>query len=397
MLFSLRFLLGTSRKLFFAVLLFIALDLSVLLINLWIAHQVAMDAVAINLAGRQRMLSQRITKASVLMTMDIAGADRLASQQELVQAVHLFEDTLNAFDKGGSALGGDGRAVVLKRVEAPVAREYLQKALATLDQIQPDMQQLSRQGRLPDDNLLRIRDYMVRNNQEMLELMNQLTTFLEQDSVSRITLLRYAQSGAFLLALGNFFFILGGLMRRQRDVESAGQLWEQAAQRDALTGLYNRLAFDRRFAQAVQRAGEGQGTVALLVIDLDGFKPVNDTHGHAVGDLVLQHIAQVLQGAARESDTVARLGGDEFAIFCTNLQEPQVLHDLCQRIFQRMGQMPVISSGVSVRASVGVAVFPFDGKDVASLITAADRAMYHSKQQGGQRVTFVSGMSGTKP
>lgn len=394
-LFSFRFLLGSSRKLFFAVVLFVLLDLSVLLINLWIAHQVAQDAVAINLAGRQRMLSQRITKAALLMTSEAPAAERLASQQELVQAFHLFENTLHAFDKGGMALGGDGQAVALARVNSLAAREQLEKALALLDPIQPDMQQLSRLGRLPEVNLLQIRNHMVRHNLAILDLMNRFTSSMEADSLSRIAILRYVQTAAFLLALGNFFVILGGLVRRQHDALSAGMQWEQAAQRDALTGLYNRLAFDRRFAQAVNKASEGNGTVALLMIDLDDFKPVNDKHGHAMGDLVLKRIAQVLQGVARESDTVARMGGDEFAIFCSNLQDPKALNDLCQRIFQRMEQLTHLAQGVSVRASIGVAVFPYDGRNVTTLLNAADKAMYSSKQQGGQRVTFAAEKLGT--
>lgn len=393
-LFSFRFLLGSSRKLFFAVVLFVLLDLSVLLINLWIAHQVAMDAVAINLAGRQRMLSQRITKTALLMTSDISAAERLASQQELVQAFHLFENTLLAFDKGGRALGGDGQTVSLGRVKSAAARAHLEQALALLDPIQAHMEQLSRLGRLPDASLIQIRDHMVRHNLDILDLMNRFTTSMEHDSLERITVLRYVQTLAFLLALCNFFVIVSGLVRRQRDVETAGQQWEQAAQRDALTGLFNRLAFDRRFAQAVGKARDEGGTLALLAIDLDNFKPVNDTHGHAMGDLVLKRIAQVLQGVARDSDTVARMGGDEFAIFCSNLHDPKALNDLCRRIFQRMDQLTLLAPGLAVRASIGVAVFPHDGKDVTALMTAADKAMYFSKQQGGQRVTFATEQSG---
>ncbi|HEX5805687.1 MAG TPA: diguanylate cyclase [Macromonas sp.] len=388
-----RFLLGSPRRLFGAVVLFIVLDLSVLLLNLWIARAVAADAVAINLAGRQRMLSQRITKSAMLASGLLPGVDRTASLHELTGAYRLFSGTLQAFDQGGATTGGDGRPVVLDRVESPAGRSAVQQVNRLLLPIQPSLASLEQGGTLAEPQLLVVRDYMVRHNTEMLEWMNRLTSALEQESVHRTSVLRFAQTSAFVLALFNFLLIVLGLVRRQHQAEQEGQQWRQAAQRDALTGLFNRMAFDRRLEQALAQARLSGDKVALLMIDLDGFKPVNDRHGHAMGDAVLRSIAQALQSVARDTDTVARLGGDEFALFCPHLHSASALQDLCQRLLQRLDQVAVRLAPITVRASLGVAVFPQDGADAPALMHAADTAMYQSKQNGGHCATLVSDLA----
>jgi len=116
---------ASPRRLLAAVLLFIALDLSILLINLWIAHQVALDAVAINLAGRQRMLSQRITKATLIAAEQPRTPLGEQAREELDTAYLLFTRTLHAFDRGGETLGGDGQVVTLRPVSAPKGRQAI--------------------------------------------------------------------------------------------------------------------------------------------------------------------------------------------------------------------------------------------------------------------------------
>ncbi len=391
-----RFLLGSPRRLLGAVVLFIVLDLSVLVFNLWIAHWVAADAVAINLAGRQRMLSQRITKSALLASGVLPDVGRTAAMQELADAYGQFTGTLQAFDRGGGAIGGDGQLVRLDRVAAPAGRAAVEAVNQLLAPVQPVMDRWRQDGSLPEPQLIAVRDYMVRHNRDMLDAMNRLTSALEQDSVRRIGVLRYAQTGAFVLAMLNFVVIVLGLVRRQQVVEQEGRQWRQVAQRDALTGLYNRMAFDRRLEQALAQAHVNGGTLTLLMLDLDGFKPVNDRYGHARGDEVLRALAQALQSVARETDTVARLGGDEFALFFPGLHNPVALHDLCQRLLQRLEKTVSATVPVPVRASLGVAVYPQDGADAAALLHAADSAMYRSKQNGGHCVTLAADLPRTR-
>jgi diguanylate cyclase (GGDEF)-like protein len=162
---------------------------------------------------------------------------------------------------------------------------------------------------------------------------------------------------------------------------------EHLARHDVLTGLPNRRMFFERLEHALANARRSARPLAVLFVDLDHFKELNDSLGHGVGDRVLQAVANLLRSATRESDTVARLGGDEFVILLEQLDDPQrviaVLHKLHERF-----QLPMLldSHEVQVQASMGVSLFPRDGDDIESLLQQADRAMYVAKNAG--RNTF---------
>ena len=149
------------------------------------------------------------------------------------------------------------------------------------------------------------------------------------------------------------------------------------ATRDALTGLANRAAFDDRLRS--QLASPAHAPVSVVFIDLDEFKAVNDRHGHAAGDRVLQLVAERLRSEVRPDDVVARIGGDEFAVVCGDLR-PESAERLCERLASAMEQ-PFEVDGASVRvgASVGSATSPPAPSDPAGLLAAADRVMYESK------------------
>jgi diguanylate cyclase (GGDEF)-like protein len=151
---------------------------------------------------------------------------------------------------------------------------------------------------------------------------------------------------------------------------------------DELTGLPNRRLFQDRLANALERARRTGSQTALLLIDLNRFKQVNDTLGHHAGDLLLQHVASVFVARVRRSDTVARTGGDEFSLI---LEEPTSRED-ADRVGQSLMQLlqEPLSLGdheVQIGASVGISVFPEDAQDMESLCIAADRRMYDVKQR----------------
>jgi diguanylate cyclase (GGDEF)-like protein len=160
---------------------------------------------------------------------------------------------------------------------------------------------------------------------------------------------------------------------------------------DALTGLPNRLLFRDRLAQELAGAGSGPLRGALLYIDLDQFKKVNDTVGHAGGDQLLQIVAQRLRGCVKEGDTVARLSGDEFTVVLRSVGSPETARATATRIVEAL-QMPVAIAGRDhlVRASVGVTMFPDDGNSIEDLTRNADLAMYQAKEGGRGRVVFYS-------
>ncbi|MBU1648720.1 MAG: EAL domain-containing protein [Proteobacteria bacterium] len=153
------------------------------------------------------------------------------------------------------------------------------------------------------------------------------------------------------------------------------------ATHDSLTDLPNRVLLLDRLDQAINTAFREKQSLALLVLDLDHFKDINDTLGHHSGDQVLKHVALRLQGVVRKSDTLARLGGDEFAIMVPLVQERNYVEIVIEKI-QNAFISPFIVGGLSldVQASIGIAIFPQHGKDVDTIMQRADVAMYVAKQ-----------------
>ena len=376
-------LIGSPRRLITAIVMFVALDLSVLMINLWLANQIAQDAVAINLAGRQRMLSQQTTKALLLTTRATTPNEVNAAAQEVDLAFGLFERTLSAFADGGQTTGGDDAPVTLQAVEGEPA-EVVARARTLITPVRGLLPAAAtaQEGRA----YTAAADYMVGNNREILALMNRLTTALEHDSVRRSRDLRAIQTGAFVLALGNFLVIVLGMLRRHRQMEKESERWREMARHDPLTGLANRKAFTETGLGILARARVDGSAGAVLVIDLDGFKPINDRFGHATGDQVLVQLAARLESTARTTDLVARLGGDEFAILCPNLHDPEHIGQFCNRLVAAIGDIPDdICPGNALGASIGIATYPKDGYDLHHILGQADRAMYAAKQAGGSR------------
>ncbi|MDF1585501.1 putative bifunctional diguanylate cyclase/phosphodiesterase [Marinimicrococcus flavescens] len=167
------------------------------------------------------------------------------------------------------------------------------------------------------------------------------------------------------------------------------------AHHDGLTGLPNRGMFHEQLSQALARATRDGMMLAVLFLDLDRFKEVNDGLGHAVGDLLLQAVAERLQGSVREVDAVARLGGDEFALVQTSMGHPAAAETLARRLVEILA-VPVEVGGhqVTVATSVGIALFPADGADAAQLLKSADLALYRAKADGrGTFRFFEEGMN----
>jgi len=166
---------------------------------------------------------------------------------------------------------------------------------------------------------------------------------------------------------------------------------------DALTGLPNRVLLADRLTSAIAVAQRQDAALSLLLLDLDGFKGVNDTWGHHAGDLVLIEIASRLSGTLRESDTAARLGGDEFVLLLP--ATPLVGAVEAARALVDFIVAPITVDGrqVTVGASIGIAVFPNHGRDAEVLLAAADSAMYEAKHSGGGYRTFRAHIGSTQP
>ncbi|MBD9395561.1 diguanylate cyclase domain-containing protein [Acidovorax sp. ACV01] len=162
------------------------------------------------------------------------------------------------------------------------------------------------------------------------------------------------------------------------------------ANHDSLTGLFNRAAFQNRLEQSLTQARRNAGSVALLFIDLDGFKGVNDTEGHRAGDEVLRIVAQRIASTVRTGDTMARLGGDEFLVMLDRDVTRDVTDTIGHRIIEALHQpMAVEGRDLFVGASIGVAVHPPLEGDIDALMNRADQAMYCAKRAGKGRLHYA--------
>jgi len=177
---------------------------------------------------------------------------------------------------------------------------------------------------------------------------------------------------------------------RARALQAANQAIELALY-DPLTSLPNRKLLEERTTQALATAKRHHAHAALLFIDLDKFKPVNDTYGHAYGDLLLKEVASRLHGCMRAADTAARLGGDEFVALLSELDGRQAAGVVAAKILDRLTEpYPIAGHVFDISASIGVAIYPDDGDDPTSLMKSADLAMYVAKDQGRANVQFAS-------
>ena len=188
-----------------------------------------------------------------------------------------------------------------------------------------------------------------------------------------------------LIALAVVYFVF-------KRVHEASALRERLATYDLLTGLPNRLLLARLLDQAIARAKRQGKALALMFVDLDGFKAVNDTHGHRAGDLLLVEVARRMTASVRASDTVGRLAGDEFVILLEDVPSPQEVIAVAEKIRQAITQpVQIDDHSVRVAASIGIALFPEHGQTAEELLHKADSAMYAVKEAGRNGYRLADG------
>ncbi|WP_338718781.1 GGDEF domain-containing protein [Herbaspirillum sp. DW155] len=170
------------------------------------------------------------------------------------------------------------------------------------------------------------------------------------------------------------------LHRQLHEARAANDRLRQQALYDDLTGLPNRWLLQQRIARAISRAQRGQACFALLFLDLDDFKSVNDGHGHAAGDLLLMQVAERLGSSLRHADTIARIGGDEFVVLTdiVTSDDIEIIRDKLTRSLEMPFQIG--PAALSVSASLGHARYPEDGRSMEELLACADQGMYHLKR-----------------
>lgn len=204
---------------------------------------------------------------------------------------------------------------------------------------------------------------------------------------------RYLYEGFILTEKGRYLGIgTGQRLMKELTERKQAQLYHMA-HHDPLTGLPNRLLFYDRLEQALSQAERTGKHLAVLFIDLDHFKRVNDTMGHPVGDLLLREVSQAIQNCLRSGDTVARQGGDEFTAILTNVADPSDVEGVGEKILTLLSQ-PIQLEGQEVRitCSIGASLYPRDGEQLGLLIKKADTAVYHAKRDRNCFRTYQEGL-----
>ena len=185
------------------------------------------------------------------------------------------------------------------------------------------------------------------------------------------------------------------VQERTTELASANRELEYLAMHDPLTALPNRILLQDRLLQAIRSGRREIIPFALMIMDLDGFKDVNDTLGHHAGDLLLQETAQRLTHVLRQSDTAARLGGDEFAFLLPTISAPEHAEALARKLLQAIEQPVALGSQtIRVSASIGAVLFPAHGDDMGDLMRRADAAMYEAKHQRAGFLLFETRLEG---
>lgn len=177
---------------------------------------------------------------------------------------------------------------------------------------------------------------------------------------------------------------------RQKLYESTKQL-SVLSSTDALTGIYNRLQFDKTIKEKIGHAQRHKTPIALLFLDLDNFKTINDSLGHYVGDMLLREVATRLQSSLRVDDFIARIGGDEFAIILSDIKTKQTAGEIAEKIIKSLSPVYKIGGNeIHISTSIGISCYPSEESNLESLVQNADIAMYHAKEMGRNNFQYFT-------
>lgn len=200
-----------------------------------------------------------------------------------------------------------------------------------------------------------------------------------EESRPALHIFHWLYTFAIMTLLVAIYESMASRLKKERDAER--KRYQYMASHDGLTGLSNRKCYDEMLSSVLALAGRNNSTVAIGMLDLDGFKPINDTIGHEAGDAVLQIVAKRMQNALRKSDRVARLGGDEFGFIITNIKTRADIEKVCNKLLDTIAEpIDYRNQQLRVTGSLGIAVYPEDGVDEHKLRSYADHAMYYAKR-----------------
>ena len=487
------------RRVIYPLLLVLFFDLTLLASNFYLSAELEIASININMAGRQRMLSQRMPKSLMLMQYRISQQQSYEKEfKEMQDAVLLFDQTLNAFRFGGKATGTTGQEVYIEELSGEPVRKMLNEASAIWSPINEKILKEFSGKQFSEEQIKELIEELSANNVLLLKLMNDITNYLEEAAKSQTYYLRGLQAVVVLLILLSFItatvrlsrrehyyrqlmesgsdIILGinvqtgkttfvsdstskilghendfylnrsalnffsetsrksfseildkasysneidnsrceiELLKKDGDILTADMMMQlhqsedgkyteliadirdiserkqyeqrlaQMAHTDALTGLANRKMFFDLAEHALSKANRQQSQCAIMFVDLDEFKQINDSYGHDAGDEVLKEVAIRLKNCVRSSDIVGRIGGDEFVVLIDDVKIKTEIEALAEKIIAAVSdKLIVFGEEKQVGASIGIAFYPEHGFDINTLINKADQSMYEIKNSG---------------
>jgi diguanylate cyclase (GGDEF)-like protein len=344
-------------------------------------------AQATAIGGQQRMFSQRITMFADEIVTHSDPRARARARADLEKNIRTFSSAHAALTTGDPAVNPAGWP------PASVRELYFAKPAAVDDRVRAFIDHArSFDARVPQGVRADDPDLAYLLAEGPGPLLQSLDAVVKQYNVEQVTAIqRFELVQVVLLVLGlstlaAVWFTI--LMPLEHEISAKTAALERAASLDSLTQVYNRTAFTERVETAIAHARRQGENGAMLMIDLDRFKTINDTFGHLIGDQAIVEAAERLRSSVRAGEYITRLGGDEFAIFAPTTTD---LEAFVTRLTAAL-QFEITLEGASphVSASIGVARFPQDAQTLTALFAAADRALYAAKNAGRATYRFYS-------
>lgn len=353
-----------------------------------IARQRSLQRV-ISVSGQQRMYAQRIAMFADAIVARPDASLRRRARRDLEASIRIFAQAHAALTHGDATLNPTGwqppkvRAIFFDepyRVDRQVGT-YLAHARAF------DARAV-RGGVGPTDRDL---DYLLDVGPGvLLQSLDAVVAAYDDERRAAVATFEVLQVALLVLGLSTLGLIwLTILLPMEREIARRTAAMERSASTDALTGVLNRAAFARDVEAAIVTARRAGDAGAMLMLDIDRFKSVNDTYGHVVGDETMLRVAEIMRANSRKDDVLARFGGDEFAVFAPRFDSEAALQTFVARLCDALQFDIRVGSGEHrVTASIGVVRVPGDASTLRDVMVAADEALYAAKRAGRARVAF---------